>query len=919
MTEINKKKKEENIDLNIINYTNPKRIKEEEEEEIEEETIEDDEEDENFSIEEEESEEKKKDDKSLFPIIDTSKTLSKINNENQKIKPIDKVHIYKKIKEKEDSFDEKNKFTDNDNNDLNKSEKKNINEKNLDVKSICITIFLYYSSFNFEEKDFVITQLNLNKMLKDLKMLIPEKNLSNSSSKNNTLNKSKSITLTNQNNLKGIHIYEIDLLIKKVRNKGKYLTSSQYLNFLVQISDRIYHKIFITNPLTAFEKLVKEYILDYYNYLNNPSNSKLLNPLSIFQINKNLEKQIKIHSFNLNIIFIFNDIYNTLKIVYKTYFRNEVNGNTNLDLIIKHSLGDLIKLCKDFNISPYYVEMNKVIILYHLLLEMTPNEITKIEENEGEFLTYNNNMNMGKVFTLSKFCMFLFHCSIIVFNKLKYVCPKEQFDKVSTEEKLLLFLDKVNEEKGLLKLQKNNLSFTNKNLTLLPNNSIINNIDMVILKKDISEKNIDLIPIQKSTNIIEEEQSDKSQFLDEIESKFNSFNLGDYKQYLTFTSNDLLGFYESNLNYLQKLFEEFCYFGEKSEINNLNKMNLTGYIYFLSSINIIKNNNNKNTQIISNRKKYKYNISLSKRANPKCLSERYYSKDKNKNFNENDANVIFNSVILQNTNEKKKVLSFPLFIKSFELITKKLFGNVNDILLLKFLNQNILPLIIKSKDNLNKKEEIVKILSEVRKSNIMIIINDIEKIIYGIYLNYCDQNEFLHYDKFFQCYKDLTLFPNILNINQLKIIFFTVCDLFKEQVIIELNKQNNKLDRDNLVKYNPFFKDNLINFEIFCETLGISSYFIKGYEKSNQKDIHQVLELLRRMSQQNSVENILKNSQFNINYNSAKDFNAAFKFLKERYLNNEDDDNYKRNKGSDNINYKKILNSPTSFEDIFPE
>ena len=153
---------------------------------------------------------------------------------------------------------------------------------------------------------------------------------------------------------------------------------------------------------------------------------------------------------------------------------------------------------------------------------------------------------------------------------------------------------------------------------------------MVILKKDISEKNIDLIPIQKSTNIIAEEQSDKSQFLDEIESKFNSFNLGDYKQYLTFTSNDLLGFYESNLNYLQKLFEEFCYFGEKSEINNINKMNLTGYIYFLSSINIIKNNNNKNTQIISSRKKYKYNISLSKRSNPKCLSERYYSNDKKK-------------------------------------------------------------------------------------------------------------------------------------------------------------------------------------------------------------------------------------------------------------------------------------------------
>ena len=201
----------------------------------------------------------------------------------------------------------------------------------------------------------------------------------------------------------------------------------------------------------------------------------------------------------------------------------------------------------------------------------------------------------------------------------------------------------------------------------------------------------------------------------------------------------------------------------------------------------------------------------------------------------------------------------------------------------------------------------------------MIIINDIQKIIYGIYLNYCDQNEFLHYDKFFQVYKDLTLFPNILNINQIKIIFFTLSDLFKEQVILELNKQNNKIDRDNLVKYNPFFKENLINFEIFCETLGICSYFIKGYENYNRKDIYKVLELLRRMSQQNSVENILKNSQFNPNYNSAKDFNVAFKFLKERYLNNNDSDNNRNQDKNNAFNYKKILNSPTSFEDIFPE
>ena len=206
-------------ELNKINNNIFKKENNEEEEE-EEETIEDNEESDNLSLDNDEFKEKRNIDKSSITlnIETTSKNLNKTNNKTEKLKPLDKITIYKKLKEKEISEEEKIEIN-NENNDINQTEKKNSNKINLDIKSICITIFLYYSSFNFEEKDFVITQLNLNKMLKDLKMLIPEKNnLKNNKSKSFSLNSSSN------NNIKGIHIYEIDSLIKKVRNKGKYLT-----------------------------------------------------------------------------------------------------------------------------------------------------------------------------------------------------------------------------------------------------------------------------------------------------------------------------------------------------------------------------------------------------------------------------------------------------------------------------------------------------------------------------------------------------------------------------------------------------------------------------------------------------------------------------------------------------------------------
>ena len=61
-----------------------------------------------------------------------TKNLKKSNNDTEKLKPLDKITIYKKLKEKDDSEEEKSKIS-NENNDLNKIEKKNLMDKKIPI------------------------------------------------------------------------------------------------------------------------------------------------------------------------------------------------------------------------------------------------------------------------------------------------------------------------------------------------------------------------------------------------------------------------------------------------------------------------------------------------------------------------------------------------------------------------------------------------------------------------------------------------------------------------------------------------------------------------------------------------------------------------------------------------------------------
>ena len=785
----------------------------------------------------------------------------------------------------------------------------------INIKSICVTVFLYYSTFDFLEKDYIITQLNLNKMLRDLKLLDKDNNINN-------------------NKNKGLRVFDIDCLIKRVRNKGKVMTTNQFLNFIVQISDKMYHDLFFCNPNKAIEKLVKNYFLDFYKYLTDSKNKGKLNSSSVFEINRYIETLIKSNTFSKNTILIFNNIYKTLNPIYQCYFINELSFNKDIDKIIKSSLENLIRFCKDFLITPFFIELNKLVLLYQKILEIEMEDITGINENNGEFFNINNE-NLGKIFTLSKFCCFLFLSSILTFEKLENTCNNKQFDEISNDEKLLLFLDKINDGDGLKKLQKNNIQFTNKNLSFLPEKNIIKKIDMILIKKNINKKDIKIINNNKN----EEENEIEKNYLSNIEEEnsksninnsnykinnINNINIENYKKYLTLKNFEIINFYDKNKEELEDIFSQYSLIGDKVLIDKEIKMNLTGYISFLNSIQILKNNNIYKEYL--NKKAIKY---LNK-ENKNIFGNNDINFQNSKYvLNENDATLIFNSVIFQNSSSKKKTLTFPLFIKSFENITLKIYKNLNCENLLKFLMIYIQPILNKYKFSINKKDEIMQILSYIKDSIIMKIINEIKKFLYSIFLNFSNKDEYLNYDSFFLLYKEFSIFPDILSTYDLKIIFFTLADLFKEQLIFEiLNKSDNISisNMDNLIKSNNFFNQSLINFNIFCETLGISAYYIKAFgNKDNDTNIDtfKILELIRKMSQKNAIDQVLKKSNFNSRtYNIAKEFTKAYELLKEKYLTDKkllDKKNMLTNKNvlySNESKYKKLLNSQTCFEDI---
>ena len=154
-----------------------------------------------------------------------------------------------------------------------------------------------------------------------------------------------------------------------------------------------------------------------------------------------------------------------------------------------------------------------------------------------------------------------------------------------------------------------------------------------------------------------------------------------------------------------------------------------------------------------------------------------------------------------------------------------------------------------------------------------------KKILYCIYSNYSDLNEFLNFSGFYQIMKDFDIFPDIINMIQIKAIFYSLSDLFKEQIIEQIKKCT-EFSRDSLNNITPFLSKQLINFEIFCEALGICTFYIKDSNNS-KNEIDKIFHLLSKMSQKSKDWNTIFKSYFRSS--DYKEFNIMLEYLKEKY------------------------------------
>lgn len=113
-------------------------------------------------------------------------------------------------------------------------------------------------------------------------------------------------------------------------------------------------------------------------------------------------------------------------------------------------------------------------------------------------------------------------------------------------------------------------------------------------------------------------------------------------------------------------------------------------------------------------------------------------------------------------------------------------------------------------------------------------------LIYPHYLNYCDKFELIDFELFNQFFRDFDIFPSVINLMQIKSIFFSL----QESIVNQLNiSKDNSLDSN----YKNEIINNLkINFDFFMDGILLSSFHLKEIEELSE--IEKIIQIVERMS-----------------------------------------------------------------------
>jgi len=113
-------------------------------------------------------------------------------------------------------------------------------------------------------------------------------------------------------------------------------------------------------------------------------------------------------------------------------------------------------------------------------------------------------------------------------------------------------------------------------------------------------------------------------------------------------------------------------------------------------------------------------------------------------------------------------------------------------------------------------------------------------LIYPHYLNYCDKFELIDFEQFNQFFRDFGVFPSVVNLVQIKTIFFTLQESIAKQL-------NNSKDKSFDATYRKEIINNLkINFDFFMDGILLSSIHLKEIEEISE--IEKIIQIVEKMA-----------------------------------------------------------------------
>lgn len=305
-----------------------------------------------------------------------------------------------------------------------------------------------------------------------------------------------------------IKLYELDIIIKLICPKTKFLTFEDLMSIFMKIAYKIYPKEiksnkdlllnhFFNNIFSSYSDILSEEPMPFNDILKYPYSS-ILSLLNIIPEDSQ--------------ILVINSLLYTLNEIYEKYFvyNNKLNPSFN-----NKNLSNLYDFCKDFEIIPFIFNETQLVNYFNLVIDKK--DLFKLIDDSSDKQEIKDKKN--GLFSFNNFILFFIHLSEYNHAKIykNYITHEKGETKLS---KLIMILTKLECSKGMRQMVKKSLP----NLSLMPNKELLLKYNFIFKKED--KGTFDkLIDIKKNfeENLINNGNNNEIQNYDE--------NMDDNKEY----------------------------------------------------------------------------------------------------------------------------------------------------------------------------------------------------------------------------------------------------------------------------------------------------------------------------------------------------------------------------------------------------